>query len=720
MILFAPPDGKRSKETAKKSDDVPTTERSRHAQRMRDTRSISREVIIPPTPRYNKNRRARLEADDAAWLRWYFNDPGDELTDRFWYAFTFQQLEMIDAIRHALIYGGDQAIAASRGEGKTKLFERLLLKYVLQGVSGCALLLAATGPKAEDSLASIKRALEQNDRLLADYPEVCVPIRALEYTPNRAHYQTVSGKKFDTGETFNQFPSRFSWCGQEIIFPNVPGSPSAGGIIATRGLDAEVRGINKLNRRPDVVGIDDPETEDSVNTPEQALKLEKRIERGAGFLGGQQRGAARIMLTTLQRRECVSAKFTDPQQKPSWKGKRFRFLIAKPTRMDLWDDYVQQWQTDLIQGDPFARKAHQLYLDNRGAMELGAIVANLNRFDGSILPDGSQKEISALQRYFNEVASKGQEVVSTEFDNDPPEESGRVESGITANRIQKQISGYGRKIVPPGCIYLTQAIDVRKVALHWVVRAWELDNDNCLVRGYTIDYGVQDVTGTTVGSDEGIDESIKRAILARKDTIECSPYADKDGKPRKIDLTLIDAGWRTEAIYESCRELGLDWKPAMGFGKSNGCVQTGWKASAHNTAEKKMGDRWFLSKRTKGTWLVCMDADFWKSWEHDRWMSDPAKNGVMLIYGERSEEKKRRGPIEHMAYSHHIVAEVETEEVIKNVLKRSWKAKSDSNHYLDASYMNDVAASMLGVRIIRAAKTQATMEASAWFGGKPQ
>ena len=41
---------------------------------------------------------------------------------------------MIDAIRNALRYGGDQAITASRGEGKTKIFERTLLKYTLAGV----------------------------------------------------------------------------------------------------------------------------------------------------------------------------------------------------------------------------------------------------------------------------------------------------------------------------------------------------------------------------------------------------------------------------------------------------------------------------------------------------------------------------------------------------------------------------------------------------------
>ena len=75
---------------------------------------------------------------------------------------------------------------------------------------------------------------------------------------------------------------------------------------------------------------------------EQASKLEDRIDKGIGGLGGQQRGVARVMLTTLQSRVSASYKFTNPQEKPSWKGKRFRFLIKQPDRIDLWDDYVQQ------------------------------------------------------------------------------------------------------------------------------------------------------------------------------------------------------------------------------------------------------------------------------------------------------------------------------------------------------------------------------------------
>ncbi|MGD0900935.1 MAG: hypothetical protein ABR915_24140, partial [Thermoguttaceae bacterium] len=440
-------------------DDIRASER----ERKKRERKESSVVQIPPCA--DRERRERLEADDAAWLRWYCDDPCWPAKKRFWYDFTSQQRDMIEAIREAILNGGDQAIAASRGEGKTSIFERTLLKYVLSGAASFAVLFASTGSNAEDSLNNIKNMLETGERLRADYPEVCTPVLALENTPNRAHYQVVSGRRHDNNKPYQMASSRFSWCGSEIVFPCVPGSPSSGAIIATRGLDAAVRGLNKFSNRVDVAGIDDPDTEETVNNPEQAVKLEKRIDMAIAGLGGQQRPVARVMLTTLQRRECVSAKFTDPVQKPSWKGRRFRFLIKPPDRIDLWEEYVELRQTDFQTGDDQARRSHQWYLDRREIMDAGAVVANPNRFNNDSLPDGSQAEVSALQRYYNEVARIGQSAVSTEYDNNPPEEEGPQESGVSARRIQRQVSGWDRKIVPPDCVALVQAIDVRKIAL---------------------------------------------------------------------------------------------------------------------------------------------------------------------------------------------------------------------------------------------------------------
>jgi hypothetical protein len=265
-----------------------------------------------------------------------------------------------------------------------------------------------------------------------------------------------------------------------------------------------------------------------------------------------------------QRRRCVSAKFTDPKEKPSWNGKRFRFLLKPPDRADLCEEYVALRRSNQEHGDPHATEAFNFWRDNQSILEAGAIVANPHRFNPNLLPDGRPTELSALQRYYNEVARIGQEAVSTEFDNDPPEETRVQESGITPTRIQCQVSGYPRGQIPPGCTVLSEGIDVSKTYLHWVVRAWRPD-PNGFASGFTIAYGVQEVHGTVRGSDEGLDTALMRALHARRIALEEKPYTFADGTPLEVQLHLIDSKWRKEAVFRFCDEAGQSWYPAIGY-----------------------------------------------------------------------------------------------------------------------------------------------------------
>lgn len=653
-----------------------SSERDKDVNRRRKGRKLGREVIIPPCE--DLPRRLALEADDEQWLQWY-------CPQLFWYAFTEQQKEMIAAIRRAIQEGGDQAIAASRGEGKSKISERLLLKYTLQGAIKFSVLFAATGTAAQDSLQSIQYEVETNDRLAADYPEVCAAVRALENTPNRAHYQLVTGIRHDSHEPYKRVSSKFSWCGKELVLPNVPGAPAAGGIIATRGLDSAVRGLSKRDRRPDVAILDDPDNEDSANSEELAGKLEKRIDRAIVGLGGQRRTVARVMLTTLQNRVCASYKFTDPQQKPSWKGRRFRFLVSPPTNPSLWDEYVSLRRADWREE---TNHAHVFYMEHRADMDEGAIVANPNRFTPS--------QESALQFYFDQIARTDAAAVQSEYDNDPPEEAGPVESGIHPRLVQTQVSGFERGVIPPGCVALTQGVDVGKHRLHWVVRAWRPDET-----GFTIDYGTDDVLDVKHGSDEGLDRAIHRAVLRRMDLFKDAGYCTAGGEQVRDPLTLVDARYRTDAIYDACAKIGPGIYPVMGIGTSAGCVLGHYRDVLRRTADKQPGDGWHREQKGR-VWLVSIDADRWKAFEHDRWMTAADRPGCMFLFGEPSDIPDRLSPDQRMhgTFSEHICAEVEGEEEYKGVIRRRWRVKSRENHWFDAAVYADVAANMKGVKAL--------------------
>lgn len=301
--------------TLNKIDQITGHSRDRTADvgRKRAQREDERTILIPEPE--DIERRRRLEQDDEAWLMWYFG-PGCGLKPEncYTYEFTEQQREMASDLRRAFIQGGDKATAASRGEGKTTMCERLSMKYTLQGIVDFVLLCCATGTLAESSLESIRTSFEDNDRLRADYPEVCVPVEFLEGVAQRAKTQLASGIRLDNGEPYEKARIKYSWTGKEITLPNVPGSPSADAVIATRGLDSAVRGIKRKGKRVKVVVIDDPDTRDTARNEDQAKLLEDRIDQDLAGLGTQTRAVSRVMLTTLQSRKSASYKFTDQKK----------------------------------------------------------------------------------------------------------------------------------------------------------------------------------------------------------------------------------------------------------------------------------------------------------------------------------------------------------------------------------------------------------------------
>jgi hypothetical protein len=654
-------------------------ERERDQAAKRRKRAEEKDVPIPEC--VDLATRAELEKDIYEWL--YFFGNGD-----FEYKFTEAQTEIINAILRAIESGGDQAIAAPRGEGKTYLTEWVTMYAVLTGKVRFVVIFSTTGSDAEDCLKSIKTRFEENGILRSYYPEVCEPIAALESTPQRAHSQTVSGKRQDTGATFQKVSSKFSWCGREIVLPNVPGSRSAKTIIATRGLDSAVRGMKRGNVRPELAIIDDPDTEETAASEEQTKKLERKIDRNIAYLGGQKRRIARVLLTTLQNNVCVSAIYTDPEKKPSFRGKRFRFLIEPPERQDLWEEYVILRRNDWIKS---TNNAQELYKANLEEMQRGAKLLNPNR-------KGDEGQIDALECFYYEVARTSMEAVQTELQNDPPQEFGGTDCGLTANRIQKQVSGYPRLMVPPECVKITMGCDIGKYSLHWVVRAWRADGT-----GFVIDKGVHDVVNTTRNVEEGVDVAIYRAILSHHDQMRQVRYATADKQLRKIDISLYDAGYKTNAVYQACRDIGKGVYPIMGAGKSSGCVKVSFNDELKASRTKKPGDGWFFSKqKSYNVWLVMADADRWKNWEHDRWLTTLGMPGSMQLYGSPAtgNEVLSIDERDHVKYAHHIISETEVEEFHNGALRRRWRVRNHNNHWLDASYYSDVGASIVGIRVV--------------------
>jgi hypothetical protein len=649
-------------------------------------------------------RRTRLEADTAAWLMWYFSNT-------FWHPFTEVGIKMVNAIEGTIIHGNDQCIAGPRGEGKSSLAERVVIKAILTGQLNFGLIFGANSNKAMERLQNIKAELEENDRLLADYPEVCAPIHALEGLHNRVGGQTVSGKiswnPEKMGQEFHGVRSKMQWAGELIRLPTVPGSRASGSWIGCYGLDTPVRGTNLRGLRPVHALIDDADTEETTNNSEQADKLEKRIDQAIAGLAPQGKRIGRVMLCTIPSRISVAWKYSDPQFKPSWNGKRYKLIEKWPDDPGLAEEYINLRLDDQRNGDTFGRKAHAYYVSNQAAIEKGSVVTNPFRFVASVLSDGSQMEVSTLEFCYNEIARTSIEAFSSEYQSEVIEEKIDEEAFITSAHIQKRVSGLAKYLIPDGCTLLTQGIDPGQRRHNCVVRAWKPDGT-----AYIIDYATVNTFIMDDSTSKAVDEAIARSLRERKDFLDAHPYKTLDGKSMDVDLTLIDAHWRQDAVVKFCREAGPRWMAGVGLGSTGSCVGKTYTHPIRGTVDKRPGNHWYNSRRSRGVWVICLDSNYWILWEHDHWMRDRAASGGLWLFGiGPNEEEQRRGKLSfdqynHKTYAMHITAQRQVAELKAGKVVFVWRELRHEDHFLDASKLADVAADMSGLNLTGAARAE--------------
>jgi hypothetical protein len=91
---------------------------------------------------------------------------------------------------------------------------------------------------------------------------------------------------------------------------------------------------------------------------------------------------------------------------------------------------------------------------------------------------------------------------------------------------------------------------------------------------------------------------------------------------------------------------------------------------------------------------VEVDADYWKTWVHERLTTPLGSPGALSLF--------QGTPQDHLALSKHLTAESKTEEFIagKGLVVR-WERQKRQNHWFDALYNACAAARYCGARLVR-------------------
>jgi hypothetical protein len=657
-------------------------ERGRDRDRKAKLRASERDLKI----RIPKEPQRRLNAlnDGEVFLTTYFPEV-------FFEPFTADRRDMHESIVRAARYGGDQAIAGTRGEGKTKLAIYTALYLILSGLSRFPIVIGKNQRKSEAELRTVREKLQQSALLLEDFPELCQPLQAIGGWSSRARMQTVKGE-FTNAEL----------AADHLIFPTIGRHQlpddwpeeiqpvSRGQIIASIGIDGGIRGTNYRDVRPDIAIIDDIEDRQAAESDALIEKNEEIIEQDIGGLAASAERVARVFLCTIQNRKCIAFKFTDPKQKPSWKGKRYRKMIKPPDRMDLVQEYMRLRIEREKTEDPDARVAFRFWKDNQAEIERDCVVSNPSSYSKKMHEDGEPLELSAIQSYYNKVADWGEKAVATEIDNDPPEEVGPQGSGLTWHTVADRLSGLDKGQLPANASCLTAAIDLGKYLCHWVVIAWWKGAGGCV-----IDYGRAEVTGTDRAMDnEASEPMIYRALLNWRDELLGKRYVDAAGSDRKVDAVFVDSGTFTDAAYQFVRDVhGAPFFVSKGVGN--------YRDKTTETDRIKPGNHFHAAyQEAQGLWLYELDTDYWKQFVHERFLTPTfdeqnfLRRGALSLFVQPNDRK-------HTSYAQHIVAEELVSEFKEGKgTKTYWNRVSENNHWLDATYMCAAAASARGIYLL--------------------
>lgn len=658
-----------------------------HKERMRARLaelSLSGRDIGELPPVLNPERKERCRLSLRAFCEEYF-------PKTFPLKWSKDHLNVIAKIERAVLHGGLFAIAMPRGSGKTSLCEVACIWATVYGHRRFVVLVGPTEPHAGENLESIKTELENNQAMLDDFPEVVYPIHRLEGIHQRASGQLYHGK-----------PTNIGWTAHAIELPTLDDAPSAGCIIKVAGLSARLRGlkhkrVDGTTVRPDLVLVDDPQTEESAHSKTQTDARERTLAGAILGLAGPTAKIAGLMTLTVICQDDLADRILDREKHPEWQAERTKLVYEFPKHEKFWTKYAELWREGM-QADPQSLEAATAYYaKHRKAMDAGAVVAWDERFEPG--------EISALQCAMNKKL-KDEGAFWAEYQNDPRPLLPDDTETMNADQIAAKVNGLNRAEVPQSVNALTMFIDVQGKALFWLVAGWEAD-----FTGYVVDYGTEPEQGEgrftlrdlrktlmSVAPRAGLHAAIYSGLERLCERTLGREWRRDDGAMVRIDRCLIDANWgsTSDVVYQFCRQS----KFASSLIPSHGRY-VGASSIPFSEYKRRPGDRVGLNWRipiVTGKRIVrhiTFDTNYWKSFVHTRLAVPMGDPGCLSLFG-RAAPLGRRPP--HALISEHLTAEYRVKTEGRNRVVDEWRLRvaQQDNHWLDCLVGAAVAASMQG------------------------
>lgn len=671
------PASRQSRRLAERKDDKYQRHRENMAARQAEESLLGREIgAIPHVVRQDRVDACRL--DLRKFCETYF-------PKRFFMGWSPDQLKSIAKIETAILKGALYAFAMPRGFGKTSLCIAACIWAILYGHWKYVMVIGAEITHAKKIIGAIKKAMQRNTLLIADFPSALFPIYKLSRIAQRAQGQLCHG-----------VPTDIEWTDEKIVMPSISGSPCAGSIVEVRGITAAVRGMfhdlaDGTTIRPDGFLIDDPQTKKSAKSDTLTDEREEIIKGDVlGSVGPGTRISALMPMTVIKSGD-LADRMLDHEKHPEWRGERMRMVNKWPDRMDLWEKYHDLWKNEQ-RDTAIAGAANEFYLENKCAMDLGAEV-----------PWAENKGdcVSALQFAMHLRFTMGDEAFFAELQNDPVKTDSEAIELMSADEIAEKLNGYSIGTFPASVEYVTAFIDVQDSLLYWVITGWTQ-----AFSGYTSMYGTfpqqkerhftlrkARIRIESIYPNMTKESAIASAIEALTNDLLSKQFVRADGVQLGISRCLVDSGYFPDLVYEVCRRSAHRGILMPSKGESITC-----KRRPMSEFEQKQGQinrgHWIVGRSpNRALRYVRIDTNYWKSFVHARYVTHLETEGSLSLFG------KDRNV--HRMFAEHQVSEhpIRTSANGRTVDEFERRSGGGDNHFLDCQVGCAVAASICGAQL---------------------
>lgn len=596
---------------------------------------------------------------------------------------------VIKKIEKAVLRGGLFAMAMPRGSGKTSLCETAALWAVLYGHRRYPFVIGADAGSANKCLDVIKRSIEMNDLLLDDFPEVCHPIRSLERTIQRAKGQRLDGEH-----------TLIEWKQNRVVLPTVPDSPASGAVVEVAGITGSFRGArHRLESgesiRPDLVLLDDPQTDESAKSPSQNDTRENLINGAVLGLAGPNTKISGLCACTIIQENDLADRLLDRRRNPQWQGELTKMVYEWPSNQALWEEYREVLEEGWRAGDG-GTAGNSFYKQHRKQMDAGSRVGWPQRKGGFL---------SAIQCAWNLRIERGDDAFFAEYQNSPLKDVDDSLAIIEAPALAEKVNGYARGVVPASCESMTAFVDVQKTCVWYVVVAWEKERFS----GHVVDYGtypdqkrryftLRDVKNRTLAAaapGTEFEGALWAGLEQTAHQILGRDWERDDGSVIQVDRMMVDANWgeSTETVKSWCRSTEYRSRVIPSHGKYIGASSkplSEWRADKGDLK----GQEWMIPGRARGAVRHCLfDTNWWKTFLQNRLMTKLGDAGCISLY--------QATPSVHRMFSEHMTAEFRVQTQGRGRRVDEWKLKPGrpDNHFLDCMVGACVVASQVGVQL---------------------